>query len=193
MDVGAPAHPFFARMSRPFTQCIGDKRFKFMHGHEVDPFSDGRIQGIGRIIGAVACRLEYRHGTCILSNDTVTDALLEASEQLLRFWGWLTRGMNRALRECYDMMPAEQVTILTRRIRTQHMLRRYYADKTAGLYDVAIVGHTHKAGTFGDWYFNCGSWTGQTNNFLRILPDGSISVFDWGKHGPRPNNTVVAS
>ncbi|MHC5213875.1 MAG: metallophosphoesterase, partial [Planctomycetota bacterium] len=33
------AHPFFDRMSGPFERVIANKRFKFMHGHELDPFN----------------------------------------------------------------------------------------------------------------------------------------------------------
>jgi predicted phosphodiesterase len=72
------------------------------------------------------------------------------------------------------------------------MLTRYYRDKAEGLYDIAIVGHTHKAGAFGDWYFNSGSWTGTSNNFLRMTPDGSVGVFNWTDSGPQRNSTVVA-
>jgi UDP-2,3-diacylglucosamine pyrophosphatase LpxH len=57
---------------------------------------------------------------------------------------------------------------------------------------LVIVGHTHKAGTFGNWYFNSGSWTGHNTNFLRIAPDGDVGVFDWTDRGPRSNETVVA-
>ena len=193
IDGAAWPHAFFARMSPAFTRYIGGRRFKFMHGHEVDPFINPRVQNLGRMIGSVAHFLEFRRGACILSNDAVTDALLEVGEQLLRLWGGLTGRMNRAIRECCEMMPAEKVTLLARGIRTHRMLERYHADKTEGLYDVAIVGHTHKAGTFGNWYCNSGSWTGRTNDFLRITPDGNIGVFDWSRHGPRRNHTVVAT
>jgi len=72
------------------------------------------------------------------------------------------------------------------------MLERYGEDRTKDLYDVAIVGHTHRAGTFEDWYFNSGSWTGSHRNFLRISPDGNVAVFDWSAAGPQPNHTRVA-
>jgi UDP-2,3-diacylglucosamine pyrophosphatase LpxH len=186
-----PPHPFFRRMGPAFTQHIGDKRFKFMHGHEVDPFINAGVQSLGRMIGAVAYMFEFRQGTCLLSNDSVCDVLLEMGEQALRCWGWLTRGMNKALRECCHMMPAEKVTLLTRGVRTHRMLARYYEDKSDDFYDVAIVGHTHKAGTFGNWYFNSGSWTGPTNNYLRIAPDGDVGVFDWGPAGSQTNETII--
>jgi predicted phosphodiesterase len=82
---------------------------------------------------------------------------------------------------------------MSRRMRTQRMLARYHQDKQRDLYDVAIVGHTHKAGAFGDWYFNSGSWTGKTNNFLRISPRGEVMVFDWNHHGPQRNHSIPAA
>jgi UDP-2,3-diacylglucosamine pyrophosphatase LpxH len=180
-------------MSHAFVQEIGDKRFKFMHGHEVDPFINAHVQSIGRMIGSISNLLEFHQGTCLLSSDTAADVLLEAGEQLLRLRDWLVSGINRAFRGCYGMVPAEKARFLVRGLRTHRMLERYHADRAENLYDTAIVGHTHKAGTFSDWYFNSGSWTGSTNNFLRITPDGRIGVFDWGKRGPRPNNTVVVA
>jgi hypothetical protein len=122
----------------------------------------------------------------------VTEVLLETGEQVLQLRDWIARGMSLAMRDCCDLMPGEPVRRLSRRIRTRRMLTRYYADRAEGLYDVAIVGHTHKAGAFGQWYFNCGSWTGTTNDFLRISPAGEVTVFNWTGRGPEPNHTVVA-
>lgn len=187
-----PPHPFFARISHAFVRHIGGRRFKFMHGHEVDPLANAGIQNLGRVIGRLAYLCECRQGACLLSNDTVIGLLEETGEQLLHVWTWLMAGINTALRESYGMLPAGRMRFLTRRIRTQRMLTRYYRDKTEDLYDIAVVGHTHRAGTFGDWYFNSGSWTGARNNFLRILPDGEVSVFNWTDGGPQPNRTVVA-
>jgi UDP-2,3-diacylglucosamine pyrophosphatase LpxH len=191
-DAENPPHPFFARISPAFVRRIGDRRFKFMHGHEVDPLAHAGIQNLGRMIGSLAYLCEFGPGACLLSNDALIGVLEEAGEQLLRVWSWLRAGMNTALRESYDLLPAGRMRFLVRRIRTQRMLTRYYQDKTEGLYDIAIVGHTHKAGTFGDWYFNSGSWTGASNNFLRIAPDGEVGVFNWTDSGPQPNGTVVA-
>jgi UDP-2,3-diacylglucosamine pyrophosphatase LpxH len=185
-------HPFFERMSHAFVQHVGDKRFRFMHGHEVDPLITAGTQSISRMIGAVAYLLEFRQGTCILSNDAITDALLEIGEHVLELWGRLTRRMNRALLECRNRMPAEHMTLLSRHVRTHRMLERFHQDRTEGLYDAAIVGHTHKAGFFDNWYFNSGSWTGPNRNFLRISPDGAVGVFDWSPHGPQSNNMLVA-
>jgi predicted phosphodiesterase len=187
-----PPHPFFGRISHAFVRPIGDRRFKFMHGHEVDPFAHARIQNLGRAIGRLAYLCEFRPGTCLLSSDRVNGLLEETGEQLLHLWSWLRAGINMALRDSLDILPAGRMRFLARRIRTQRMLTRYYQDKAEGLYDIAIVGHTHKAGTFGNWYFNSGSWTGRSNDFLRIAPDGEVGVFHWTDSGPQPNDTVVA-
>ncbi len=188
-----PAHPFFERTSKAFTQTIGDKRFKFMHGHEVDPLITPGVQHLGRLLGAFSTLLEFRAGTCLLSNDHVTDALLETGEHLLRLWYKLMATLNKAACECCSLMPSEQIKFMRRRIRTQRMIARYHEDKQQCAYDVAIVGHTHKAGVYGDWYFNSGSWTGKTNNFLEISPAGEVTVFDWNWHGPQKNDTILAA
>lgn len=193
IDPRDPPHPFFAHTRAAFTLLIGDKRFKFMHGHEVDPFTSAPIQSVSRAFGALACLFNSRQGACLLSNDAFTDGLLEVGEQVLRIWDWVNRSMGRALRECYYMMPPEEATWLTHGVRTHRMLTRYYRDKAQGLYDVAIVGHTHKAGTFGRWYLNSGSWTGTTNDFLKISPDGTATVFDWSYRGARVNHTSIVS
>jgi UDP-2,3-diacylglucosamine pyrophosphatase LpxH len=191
-DTTNPPHPFFARISHAFVRHIGGRRFKFMHGHEVDPLANAGIQNLGRVIGRLAYLCEFRQGACLLSNDTVIGLLEETGEQLLHVWTWLLAGLHTALRESCGRLPAGRIRFLTRRIRTQRMLTRYYRDKTEGLYDIAIVGHTHRAGTFGDWYFNSGSWTGARSNFLRITPDGDVGVFNWTDNVPQPNRTVVA-
>jgi predicted phosphodiesterase len=187
-----PSHPLFARISPAFVQHIGDRRFKFMHGHEVDPLANAHTQNLGRMIGRLAYLCELRQGVCLLSNDTIIGLLEETGEQLLHAWTWLRAGVRAALRGSRSILPGGGMRFLTRRIRTQRMLARYYGDKTEGLYDVAVVGHTHKAGTFGDWYVNSGSWTGASSNFLRISPDGRVGVFNWTDNGPRPNRMVVA-
>jgi predicted phosphodiesterase len=71
------------------------------------------------------------------------------------------------------------------------MLRRYREDLHERLYDVAVVGHTHKAGRFSDWYFNSGSWTAHKNNFLCISPGGDVELFDWRSSGPLLNSESV--
>ncbi len=59
--------------------------------------------------------------------------------------------------------------------------------------DVAISAHTHRPLKFQNWYFNSGSWTDQTNDFIQIFPDGKVSLFNLDINTPKPNNTEVKS
>lgn len=120
-----PPHPFFARISHAFVRPIGGRRFKFMHGHEVDPLVNAGIQNLGRMIGSLAYLCVFRPGACLLSNDALIGVLEEAGEQLLRVWNRLRTGMNTALRESHGLLPAGRMRFLVRRIRTQRMLTRY--------------------------------------------------------------------
>jgi predicted phosphodiesterase len=118
---------------------------------------------------------------------------LWTDDPLLRLQSRLRHRMNKALQEGRIRMSAERVRLLTRQIRTQHMIARYYGDRLDGLYDVAIVGHTHHAAAFGDWFFNSGSWTGRTNDFLTISPNGQVDLLDWTHNGPQRKEEPLAA
>ena len=114
-------------------------------------------------------------------------------DPVVRLQGRLRHSMNKALHQGRVRMSAEKVRLLTRQIRTQHMITHYYGDRIEDLYDVAIVGHTHHAATFGDWFFNSGSWTDRTNDFLIISPHGEVEVLDWTSHGPQLKDEILAA
>ncbi len=185
-------HDFFNCVSPVFIKTFGEKKFKFMHGHEVDPFIPSFLLNCGKMFGTIACAFEITSQGCILSNDAVSDLCLEVGEKILSVSHSLASCIGLAFRECYPYIPAEQFNKMQRSIRTEKMLIRYHKDMSIGLYDRAIVAHTHKAGFFDNWYYNSGSWTGQTNNFLKIFPNGNIDVLDWTKNGPQKNNTSIA-
>ena len=42
-----------------------------------------------------------------------------------------------------------------------------------------VTGHTHKPGWHGDWYVNAGAWQGKEAHYVRITPDGRISLHEW--------------
>ena len=184
-------HPFFKKTRRPFLKKINKTKFKFMHGHELDPFITDTFNNCGRILNVFAKVVDLRPNSCILASDVFSDIVLEAGERILHVWKTLTNEMNEAMQHFRTLMPNNQVNYLLRGIRTYKMLSRYYKDKQQGLYDIAVVGHTHKAGIFDNWYFNSGSWTGTMNNFLLIQPDGNIEPYDWTECGPRANNTII--
>lgn len=185
-------HKFLEKIRTPFVKQIGDTSFKFVHGHEVDPFIPEFLLNFGKIFGSLAGRFQIIPGQCILSNDAVSDACLEMGEHLLNTWKWFAGKVGLAIREYYSFIPPEHFNKMQRSVRTRKMLIRYHRDLRKGLYDKAIVAHTHKAGSFDGWYHNCGSWTGTNHNYLIITPDGKVSIFDWSSDGPKTNKTKIS-
>jgi uncharacterized membrane protein HdeD (DUF308 family) len=78
-----------------------------------------------------------------------------------------------------DEPPQAKLTPVQNPDRLSEHVREVQEDRMREGYDVAVVGHTHKAGRIGDWYVNSGSWTGTRNSFLRIGPEGDVRYFEW--------------
>ncbi len=184
-------HPFLNDFHETYFCMIGGRKFKFMHGHEYDPFIHDRFRKWIRIFSPVAYAMEYHNNVSAAAKDALSNVLLEAGEQILHGWHFVSRRNNKAALDVLDL-PDEGTDRLRRPTRTKKMLSRYYRDRMDDVYDIAVVGHTHKPGQFGQWYFNSGSWTGYTHNFLRIRPDGRIDVLDWTNAGPVPNTDRLA-
>jgi UDP-2,3-diacylglucosamine pyrophosphatase LpxH len=124
-------------------------------------------------------KCESRNGGGMLSSERVCGLAGQMSEQALKGWRWVTSGISWSLSECERMRLACEIKEIGRTMRTRQMVKRYSEELNQGHYDIAIVGHTHRPGEFGSWYYNSGSWTGLTNNFIRISPCGQVQVFDW--------------
>lgn len=184
-------HEFLGSVRKPFYMTINDVQFKFMHGHEADPFIGQKINTIGPVIGRFARMLEINKNFCLVTNDALSDSLLEIGEHLLLLWHSLMRKMNSTVQQFSSMLPNENAAMVQRPLRTIKMINRYLQDKQSSIYDVAIAGHTHKEGVFGGWYYNSGSWTGHKNSFLRIQPDGKIELFDWLNTGKELNVSTI--
>jgi UDP-2,3-diacylglucosamine pyrophosphatase LpxH len=184
------SHKFFQRARDNFVRTIGSKRIKFMHGHEVDPFVPKTKGLISKWLGACSVAFEFDSHSCAIHKDIVSDFFCEFGEFFLSFWEKGAGTVSEKSRRYYSMAN-DKFARLKRSLRTRRMLSRYHEDKKNGLYDVAVVGHTHKAGSFGSWYYNSGSWTGKSNNFMVINPDGSVEVFTWTNAGPVKNTTFI--
>lgn len=183
-------HSFFTSLHKPFTVSIGTKHFNFMHGHEIDPVVPEFFDKLRPLLRMMTSTLEYRSDMCLVTSDTITDVLQEAGEQVLYLWQRLTRQFNRTIHEHLGLTD-DGWRRLIRPIRTRNMIARYYRRQQQGFYDVTITGHTHKAGRFGNWYFNCGSWTQSMGQYLHIDPEGQVVVCDWTLDGNKINQTMV--
>lgn len=188
-----PPHPFFAGLSDDFVQIVGDRRIKFAHGHLGDPLITTSLQNLGRMVGAVSYRFELRRAMNELSADLMEESLHPTGRRPIRLRYRLRKGASRAYQRSRYRTAAEKLRMRTRDLRSRHMIMCFHGERTDDLYDVAIAGHTHSAGAVGDWYFNSGSWTAETNDFLRIQPDGKVEVFEWNHYGAERNRIILAA
>lgn len=157
LQKGIVPHRFFKKTTKPFARLIGDKQFKFMHGHEIDPLHRKTRPLLGRIICLSSGALEWINGS-----------YFHSAEKFENKFG-------------------------LKKIRTKKLLARHQKYKNLYCHDIIICGHTHRVGRFKNWYFNSGSWLGETNNFLEIMTDGRIAIFDWTNSGPKINQTVLCA
>ena len=192
VDENLLAHPFFRTMCGPFTRSIAGRQFRFMHGHEVDPFNWGDTPGWGRMLAIFAGIFEDRIGSPMLpTGESVEEALSAFGENLLRLWNWLANKLKKSVTGGRSPSPKHELTPAQNPDRATDMLAKYAADRDAKGYDVAVVGHTHQPGRIGEWYFNTGSWSTTGNNFVRIEPDGEVRVFDWRDGQGVPNQALL--
>ena len=176
IGTGFLSHPLFQQMCRPFEREIGGKRFKFMHGHEVDPLNRGDEPGKGRIFCIVAGLREDKNGSPVLPNgDFVEDDLEEIGDVVEEIVGhvegvgsWVVRWPDRLRRWIGRLFNspmmgsvASHLTPAQNPDRAREMLAMYYEDMEDNGYDVLIAGHTHHPGRIADWYFNSGTWAGK--------------------------------
>lgn len=181
----------FQYLSGPFIRKIGNKKFYFMHGHEIDPYNKGEVPGKGRLLTIVAGIAESVVGSPLLSDGRSVESVLEQTGEGI--WNAIKRCARKLfirilLRmgvQTDELSPAQSPN------RASEMLLYYKAHREENHYDVAIVGHTHRPGRIGDWYFNSGSWATSDNNFLRITPSGEVQIFDWRSGQPVANKTVL--
>ncbi len=189
---GQTLHPFLSRIQDPLTTEIGDKRFRFMHGHEIDPLISDRVYSktIPRyMIPAFA----LKDNICRATGGKLSELFLEGTEYYFRLMhnlrGHPTGRIHPELIEARKRIEQPHKPS----IHAYGMLSRYLHDKDKNDYDVTIVGHSHKVGRYGNWYFNSGCWIQARHSFLKIWPDGHVEVFDWDEQGAHPNQAVVGS
>ncbi|WP_437641380.1 metallophosphoesterase [Sorangium sp. So ce854] len=175
-------HPFFACMRAPFVRELGGRRFRFCHGHESDPFNAGDDPGYGRMLSIFAGLWEDQNGSPILtSGESVEDVLEQFGDSMLTIWNRALATMSQrgAMRDGSDARPGSALTPAQSPGRLGEHVVGVRAELERGDHEVAVLGHTHKAGRIGDWYFNSGSWAGPINSFLRISPDGHVRYLEW--------------
>lgn len=187
-------HPFFQRMRKPFIREIGGRRYAFSHGHETDPFNAGDDPGFGRMLAIFAALFEQQKGSPLLvGGEGVADVLEQFGESMLTIWRVAAAAVARraAGRTNRDAGPGSALTPAQDPDRLREHVAGVRAALERGPYDVAVLGHTHKAGRIGGWYFNSGTWVGPRNWYLRLSPDGGIRYHEWKEGRPVERETPV--
>lgn len=185
IGTGLLAHPLFERMSGPFERTVAGKRFKFMHGHELDPFNRDGTPRWGRILAILGGILEDRKGSPLLSAGGFTEkTLLKVGRGFMWLWNNSVNWFEKSERHEKAHTLTEFLTPAQDPAMIKGILSLYHANKRQEGYDYLITGHTHKAGFFQDWYCNCGCWVGLRLNFVRLGPDGQLHIYEWKDNQP---------
>jgi UDP-2,3-diacylglucosamine pyrophosphatase LpxH len=182
IGTGFLAHPFFDRMCGPFERTIAGKRFKFMHGHELDPFNRDGTPRWGRILAIFGGILEDRKGSPLLSAGGLTEkTLLKVGRGFMWLWNQSVNLFEKSERRQATHALAESLTPAQDPAKIKGIMSLYHINKRLEGYDFLVTGHTHKAGLFQDWYCNSGCWVGLRTTFLRITADGLLQVGEWDR------------
>ncbi len=176
-------HPFFSLMTTAFITEIGEKRFKFFHGHEIDPYNLGNSPAWGRMMAILAGIAEDHLGAGAGAGSEMTteEVMLKLGVSIKNSFSTLWSGVEERWDEFWGnkhqngLTPAQSKSLVSEHF--QHMEK----EREKGEFDIAVCGHTHVAGRFESWYVNSGSWVKFRNgepvgNFLRIYPTGQIDV-----------------
>ncbi len=185
IGTGFLGHPFFQRMCSPFERTIAGKRFKFMHGHELDPFNRDGTPRWGRILAILGGILEDRKGSPLLSAGGFTEkSLLKVGRSFMWMWNKSVNLFEKSEKHEKAHALEESLTPAQDPTKIKGIMSLYHSNKLQEGYDFLITGHTHKVGLFQDWYCNSGCWVGLRTNFLRILQNGQIQVYEWKDDRP---------
>lgn len=185
IGTGLLNHPFFERMSGPFSRQVEARTFRFMHGHELEPFNrDGRPHW-GRILAILGGILEDRKGSPLLSAGGLTEkTLLKVGRSFMWLWNNSVNWFEKSRTDEPHHSVAESLTPTQEPGRVKGIFSLYQKDLRQNGYDCLVAGHTHAAGLIGNWYANSGCWVGLRNNFLQITPAGEVEVWEWKNGQP---------
>ena len=185
IGTGLLNHPFFDNMTGAFEKTIGTKKFKFMHGHELDPINQDGTPRWGRILAILCGIIEDRKGSPLLSAGGAMERnLLRLGRSFMWLYNYSINFFEKSPSHERARSVAESLTPAQDPQRTRGILSLYQKDKMGDGYDMLVTGHTHRGGLYQDWYCNSGCWVGLRNQFLRIDPDGKIHYCEWNHKGP---------
>ncbi len=174
-------HNFFKTMRKPFSQVIGDKKFYFMHGHEVERHKNQQRPAWGRILAILAGIMEDRKGSPMLSAGGIVEkTLIRASRIFMWIWNFALNHLDSVRNKEHDHDFDTELTPSQNPQLVPKVLKLYEIARVKNNCDVVVAGHTHRARN-ESWYCNPGCWVGSRNSYLRIDTSGKIELFEWKK------------
>jgi hypothetical protein len=147
---------------------------------------------IGRTFGISASLIEYAKGYPVFSSEVIRAKWFSLEDKFFLSCLNLSKYFDATFINEYLSL-LHQLRLLSRHNRNERLFWKHKLRTQAEGNDVIISAHTHQPCRFQNWYFNSGSWTDTDNNFIRILPDGTIDIFNWLTDRPQKNNNIVLS
>ena len=145
---------------------------RICHGHEFDKYNDPeRSMLVGRIITLGVGAAEMKFGTKIggISLERLLGLLEPIGRVVLAFIAWVYRSWfcKTAGRKVKKGKKINETRVALDKYRLEHPTQ------------LLIAGHTHKAGVYGDWYINAGCWQTEQAHYVKITPDGEVTLRIW--------------
>lgn len=174
-NAGQLFHPFFSKVSKPFTRKINDKLFYFCHGHEFDEANKSPYPGFGHILSILTAIYEDNLGSPKFKDGRyIESVLVKYGEKFMKYWNFFAHLLTPLPK--LDQLYLDRFKSGTRAGQNLIEMRKFL---DVNRYDVMVAGHLHRLGFYDDWYANTGCWTADSNDFVTITPSGSMVLSQW--------------
>lgn len=151
-------------------------RVRIFHGHQFDRSWDPRrsIKGglvVPALLGLLELRARWRlcrarRGKPVFLPSRPPDALLRYG---LNWWGRRCR-QRQGDNPGKEKATGKQHTVSLETVEAYHVKHPN---------ELIIAGHTHRAGWHKDWFVNVGAWHTDDATYVRVTPDGEVTLHEW--------------
>lgn len=178
------SHEFFGKMKKNLDYEANGSKILLCHGHEYDPHNEGTKPSIGRVLAILAGLFEDQFGTQIAANKSTEDFCFEVISLLKEYATGKWETMKTKVSKYFESLLSVGSSALQKKDYYNEMFEIIIAKKKANEFDKVIVGHSHLAGKYEDWYYNSGSWIGGSDddpigNYIMITKGGYIDICDY--------------
>ena len=154
----------------------GGRRIRVLHGHQFDrPFDPRRSIKGGLLVPALLSVLELRTRwrLCRARRGKGVFLLSRPGDYLARR---LLNWHGRCVRERHGESPGKNKASAKLQSVSPEVLDAYHAKHPD---EIVVAAHTHVAGLHDGWYVNTGAWHTERASYVRIAPDGAVTLHAW--------------